>query len=215
MDFALARTNMVKSQVLPNDVLDESLLGSMMKVERENFVPQERRFMAYSDQAIPFAEGRRCLTPVQIGKLIEACKVPSGGKGLVVGAGSGYEAALLATMGLEVVALESDAALVEQGKQATEGMAVSWQQTEPADGYAAGAPYDVILVAGSMLEVSTTLADQLDAYGIMVSVVGAASSDVMQVIRIVGRTGVHHPEKLFETRVDPLPVAAGEEVFEL
>ncbi|MEG3639107.1 protein-L-isoaspartate O-methyltransferase family protein [Magnetococcus sp. PR-3] len=215
MDFALARTNMVKSQVQPHEVIDETLLGSMMVVEREHFFPEDRQFMAYSDMPVAMSEGRRCLTPMQIAWLIKSAKVTENTKVLLIGAGTGYEAALMATMGAKVCALECDQTLASKGESLTKDMDVTWKVGDHSQGWADAAPFDAIILTGAVEEMPANLAKQLDAYGTMIAVVGMASEPTMSATRIVGPTGLHHPEKLYETRIDPLPGFAQDEGFQL
>ncbi|ABK43482.1 protein-L-isoaspartate(D-aspartate) O-methyltransferase [Magnetococcus marinus MC-1] len=215
MDFALARTNMVKSQVQPHEVLDETLLGSMMVVEREQFFPADRQYMAYSDMPITMAPGRRCLTPMQIAWLIKSAKVTQGSKVLLVGATTGYEAALMAHMGAQVFALECDPGLADKGAELTQALAVSWQVGDLTQGWASAAPFDAIILTGAVEKMPAALAKQLDAYGVMVAVVGQAGAATMSAVRVIGPTGLHHPERLYETRIDPLPGFAEPVAFQL
>lgn len=116
MDFISARNNMVESQVRTNDVTGLELQHAMRKVARERFCAPARAFAAYAEAAVEIAPGRALMPPRDIGKLLQAAAPRAGEKALAIAAP--YAAAVLAGMGLEVVAQEADAraaAVVEQG----------------------------------------------------------------------------------------------------
>lgn len=203
MDFSLARTNMVKSQVAPNGVSDAVLLGALMETPRELFVRTTHKVLAYSDYALPMSATRRCLKPLQIAQLIQALGVSHGQKILVVGAGTGYEAALLACLGAQVFALESDSTLVEQGKQQTSDSSIQWHTGEPELGWPDEAPFDGILLCGSVASLPDALPNQLADHGVLVAIIGQVDENglggaVMKAVRVKGRN-VQQPETLFET----------------
>ena len=113
--------------------------------------------MAYADRSIPLGEGRALPAPAVLGLLLTALATLRGERALVVGAGSGYSAAVLAEMGLDVTSVESSPALVEiarkNGVKAVEGPL--------AEGSVKGAPYDIILVDGAIDHIPDALIDQL------------------------------------------------------
>ncbi|OSM04970.1 protein-L-isoaspartate O-methyltransferase family protein [Magnetofaba australis] len=216
MDTAQARANMVKSQVLPNNVQNEALLAAMNSVARENFAPEKFAAAAYSDMAIPLDDqGRRMLSPLQAAWLIQSLDIQPGAKALVVGAGLGYEAALLATMGAKVYAVESDAALAELGKAATAGLDVQWRVGELAEGWKDPAPYDAILFCGAADKTPSQPVGQLTDDGRLSIIHGVAGEPVMAGVKIVGFGGADHAETLFETVATPLPGLAGGSGFTL
>jgi protein-L-isoaspartate(D-aspartate) O-methyltransferase len=144
--FAEARASLVESQLRPEGVIDTALLGAMGSLPRERFVPEGLAAIAYSDRAIPLARGRALMPPAALAQLIQALDPAPGANTLVVGAGTGYSAAVLGAMGAKVTAVECDPALAEtaraNGVEATEG------PLETA--FAAGAPFDLILIDGAV-----------------------------------------------------------------
>lgn len=156
-DFAAARQAMVDSQLRPQGVNDPSVIAAMSAVPREMFVPPEHRNHAYLDRAIPLGEGRALASPEVLGLLLTAMFPERGQKALVVGAGTGYSAAVLAHMGIETVALESSATLSafarERGIENVEGALV--------EGHKAGAPYDLVLIDGAVEFVPDEIVDQI------------------------------------------------------
>lgn len=116
MDFISARINMVESQVRTNDVTGLELQHAMRQVPRERFCAPARAFAAYAEADVEIAPGRCLMKPRDIGKLLQAAAPRAGEKALAVAAP--YAAAVMAAMGLDVVAQEADAraaAVVEQG----------------------------------------------------------------------------------------------------
>jgi protein-L-isoaspartate(D-aspartate) O-methyltransferase len=115
------------------------------------------------------------MKPMVLAKLIQALEIESADRVLVVGAATGYSAAILARMGAAVVALEQDEALVRVAQTALAGQGNVQVVTGPlADGYAAGAPYDAILVEGAVEELPKAFCTQLKDGGLLACVEGAA-----------------------------------------
>ena len=156
-DYAAARQAMVDSQLRPQGVNDPSVISAMSLVPREKFVPAERKPLAYVDRSLPLGAGRAMPAPSVTGLLLTALTILAGERALVVGAGTGYSAAVLAEMGAKVTALESvpelAAAARKNGVKVTEGPL--------AEGYATGAPYDFILIDGAVEFVPDALVEQL------------------------------------------------------
>ena len=153
MDFERARFNMVEQQVRPWEVLDQDVLESMMTVKREEFVPAKFRSLAFSEAEIPIGGGQIMLTPVIEGKMLQALQVRKTDSVLEIGAGSGYFAALLAARADWVRSIEIDPALAEVAAANLKAAGVEnviVEQGDGADGWAANAPYDVIVVSAGM-----------------------------------------------------------------
>ena len=156
-DFTLARRAMVDSQLRPEGVTDRDVLAAMSEVAREDFVPAEARALAYFDRPVKIAAGRSMMPPAALGKLLTALAPRRGERALVVGSGTGYSAALLRSIGLDVVALESDQALASAAAAA--GIETSVGELDK--GWAKGAPYDLILLDGAVEEIPAALVKQL------------------------------------------------------
>jgi protein-L-isoaspartate(D-aspartate) O-methyltransferase len=156
-DFTAARTAMVESQLRPQGVTDAAVLAAMGSVERERFVPAASRALAYVDRAVALGEGRFIPAPAMLGQLLTQMKPEAGQRALVVGAATGYSAAVLAAMGLDVLALECDGELAERARS----HGVSVVEGPLAEGWAKGAPYDQILIDGAVACLPDTIIDQL------------------------------------------------------
>lgn len=214
MDYTQARVNMVKSQVVPNLVHDTALLAGMMRIPREEFADGPHREFAYADRPLQWmASGRSSLTPLQAAWMIQAMEVKAGHRVLVVGAGSGYEAALLSSMGAEVFALESDADLAALGQTKTDSAQVHWRVASLTDGWSEEALYDAILMCGAVAVVPAKLLSQLNGQGRLVAIVGQSGDVVMQAMRVQGSQRLG--DVLFETVAPVLPGFAAQTRFVL
>lgn len=160
-DFSLARRAMVDNQLRPEGVTDRGALTAMGKVERERFVPENARALAYFDRPLKIADGRAMMPPAELGRLLTELAPTPGENALVVGSGTGYSAAVLSEIGLEVVALECDQALASAATAA----GVETTVGDLAKGWPKGAPYDLILLDGAVEEIPAALAKQLAANG--------------------------------------------------
>ncbi len=156
-DFSLARRAMVDNQLRPEAVTERRVLAAMGSVERERFVPEDARALAYFDRPLRLADGRAMMPPAALGRLLSELVPAPGERALVVGSGTGYAAALLRAIGLEVVALESSETLAAAAREA----GVETQTGELSEGWAKGAPYNVILLDGAVEEIPAALVKQL------------------------------------------------------
>jgi protein-L-isoaspartate(D-aspartate) O-methyltransferase len=156
-DFAAARRAMIESQLRPEGVTDLAVLEAMDSVPREQFVPEELRPLAYADRALPLGEGRFLSAPAVLGQLLTQMAPENGERALVIGAGTGYSAAVLAHIGCEVVALESAPKL---GARARE-LGVHVVEGPLEAGHKAGAPYQLILIDGAVEYLPEPIVKQL------------------------------------------------------
>jgi protein-L-isoaspartate(D-aspartate) O-methyltransferase len=160
-DYSLARRAMVDSQLRPEAVTDRGVLAAMAAVERERFVPESAKALAYFDRPLPLTKDRAMMPPAALGRLLSELAPRAGERALVVGSGTGYSAALLQAIGLEAVALESDEALAASAREA----GIETVSGALADGWKGSAPYDIILLDGAVEEIPATLIKQLSADG--------------------------------------------------
>jgi protein-L-isoaspartate(D-aspartate) O-methyltransferase len=156
-DFSLARRSMVDNQLRPEGVTDRGVLAAMGSVERERFVPAEARALAYFDRPLKIAAGRAMMPPAALGRLLSELAPKAGEKALVVGSGTGYSAALLRYIGLDVTAMESDKSLAAAATEA----GIETVAGKLADGWAKAAPYDLVLLDGAVEEVPPAIVNQL------------------------------------------------------
>lgn len=174
MDFAAARRKMVASQVRTNRVTDPLVSGAMEMVPREYFVPAERRAVAYLDEDLPLGNGRHLMEPMALARLLQLADIEPEDKALVVGAGTGYSAAVLARIAQSVVVLESDAGHADKASRIMTELVipnVTVVRGDLASGAASKAPFDVILIDGAVAEIPAALKAQLVDGGRLVAVV--------------------------------------------
>lgn len=161
ISFAGMRAAMVDSQLRTNDVIDPAIVAAMGTVEREDFAPDALRDLAYIDRALSLGDGRAMNAPLVTGRLLVAAAPRAGERVLLVGAATGYTAALLARLGTAVIALEADESLVAKARTLLAGDPVRFVVGPLADGAPDGAPYDVILIDGAVERVPDALIAQL------------------------------------------------------
>lgn len=164
--FTAMRRAMVESQLRTSDVNDPTLLEAILATPREAFLPKARRASAYIDRAVPLGGGRALNPPLATARLLVEANLKAGDHVLLIGAASGYAAALLARLGCSVVAVEENAELAAQAKKALAGEARVTVETGPlAKGHAKGAPYDVLFIDGAVETLPDALVDQLKIGG--------------------------------------------------
>lgn len=172
-EFAAARENMVESQVRPNGITDHRIIDAMAKLPREDFVPAELRAVAYAGENLPVAPGRYLPDAMAFARLLQLAEVKPDDNVLLVGAGAGYGAAVVARIASRVVALEQDAGLLAVARAQLAGLGnVTVAEGALTDGWKAGGPYDVVLFEGRVGEVPQTIFAQVKDGGRVVAAVG-------------------------------------------
>ncbi len=178
-DFKLARNLMVDGQLRPTKVTDRRILDAMRRIPREAYVPAQIAPMAYIDQDLPLGGGRVLLKPLVIARLLQLARPLAGETALIVGSGTGYGAAVLAACGVHVTALEEDDQIIALAKPANRDVAgITFVQGRLADGYAASAPYDLVVIEGAVRSIPEAIGRQVAAGGRLVTIIlaeGAAS----------------------------------------
>lgn len=175
MNVEQARFNMIEQQIRPWDVLDQGVLSLLSLVKREDFVPAAHKALAFMDTEIPLPNGGHMLAPRVEARLLQELKVARHEKVLEVGTGSGYMAALLGHKAQSVISLERDA---QQARLAADSlkragvMNVKVIEADGSQGLPSEAPFDVILLSGSVAEVPQALLDQLKPGGRLAAIVG-------------------------------------------
>ncbi|KAB7643702.1 protein-L-isoaspartate O-methyltransferase family protein [Polymorphobacter fuscus] len=171
---AVLRQTMIDSQLRTVGIMDADVVRAFGAVPRERFMPAAAVGLAYADAAIEVAPGRWLLEPMTLGLLLQNARVMPSDRVLVVGAATGYTAAILAEIGARVTALESDAGLAALAQAA--GVAVV--SGPLVDGWAADAPYDLVVFEGAIALVPPAIAAQLAPGGRAAAVVrdGAVGS---------------------------------------
>jgi protein-L-isoaspartate(D-aspartate) O-methyltransferase len=214
-EYETARRNMIDRQLRPHRVTDARALAAFTRIRRELFVPEPLRAIAYSDEDLPLGRGRYLMAPMVAARLIQAAAPQPTEAALVVGAGSGYEAAVLAALARSVVALEPDPALARAGRAALVEHAIAAVNVVEGplrEGHRPGAPYDVILFAGAVAEVPAEIAAQLAEAGRLLAVV--RPGEAVGRATLMSRTGgVLARRTLFDAATPLLPGLAPEPAF--
>ena len=184
LDYAAARDHMVDGQVRPNKVIDPRIVRAMRTLPRERFLPAHLASLAYADEDVPLPNGRALMEPMVIARLVQVLRIREGERGLVVGSGAGYGAAVVAACGAKVVALEEDAGLLAVARAVLPALAPGVRLTEGplAAGWAADAPYDFILIEGAVSEIPEALGAQLAPEGRVAAVIAGPGKPGMGVL---------------------------------
>lgn len=157
-----ARHAMVASQLRTNAVSDERVITAMASIGREAFLPPEAGAIAYRDTPIPLGGGRYLNPPLATGRLLTEAALERTDRVLLIGAAGGYAAAVLAGMVARVTAVESDPALIAIARRVLAAApSVDLIEGPLAEGHAAGAPYDLLVVDGAVEALPAFLLDQL------------------------------------------------------
>lgn len=160
-NFESMRRAMVTGQLRTTAVNDARVVEAMAAVPRERHVPADKAALAYVDTLVPLGGGRWLNPPMATGRLLTEAAPEPGDRALVVGAATGYGAAVLARLVGSVVALEEAAALLALARAASGDAAIRYVQGPLAEGWAAGAPYALILIDGVVETIPPALIAQL------------------------------------------------------
>lgn len=196
MNIELARHHMIEQQIRPAGVLDLRVLELLARVPREDFVPRVHRALAFADLELPLREGEGAIAAGQVmlkpqveARMLQDLTVAPHERVLEIGTGSGYTAALLAHCAEHVLTLEIDAGLAAQARtnlQRAGVRNVEVRHTDGATGVPAEAPFDVIVLSGSVAAVPQALLDALKPNGRLLAITG--DEPVMRATLLV-RTG--------------------------
>jgi len=189
MDSTAARNFMVDSQVRPNKVSDRRILDAMRTLPREKFVPAAAQALAYADEDVPLGRGRCLIEPMVIARLVQLAAVKPGERVLVAACGTGYGAALLAACGAAVTAVDDDAALLTRARAAAPA-GITFVEGDPAAGWPAAAPYDLVFVDGAIEHVPAALAAQVKRPGGRFIAVHSSGRVAQAVLGIPGADGL-------------------------
>ena len=164
-NFEHMRRAMVASQLRTTGVNDPRVIAAMGAVPRERFVPGDRVPVAYADALVPLGNGRDLNTPMSLGRMLTEAAPRPEDRALVIGAATGYAAAVLAELVASVVAVEEDPELLAVAREALDGRKVKLVEGPLTKGYKAGAPYDLILIDGAVEFVPDAIVAQLAEHG--------------------------------------------------
>ena len=169
------RASMVEHQLRRRGIADSRVLAAMGQVPREAFVPDAHKRDAYADAALPLSQGQTISQPLMVAMSLEALKLKGDETVLEIGAGSGYQAAILSNLVEKVYAIEIIPELVANAQRALDSLGIDNVEIICADGrkgWPEGAPYDGIVVAAAAEEVPPALIEQLKEGGRLVIPVG-------------------------------------------
>lgn len=166
LDFAAMRRAMVASQLRTTAVDDAGVIAAMATVPRERFVPAALRAQAYRDTGVALGDGRALNAPVATGRLLTAAGIRADDRVLLIGAATGYTAAVIAQLAASVVAVEADATLAATARTALADYPTgTLVEGELAQGAPDAGPFDVLVIDGAVGEVPESLIAQLKPNG--------------------------------------------------
>ena len=176
---------MVLRQLRGRDIEDERVLEAMARVPRELFVPERARDRAFADAALPIGHGQTISQPYMVARIAEALALRPGEVVLDVGTGSGYQAAVLAELGADVITIERIPELAAQARESLAAAGYERVDVRVGDGtlgFPDRAPYDAIAVAAAAPGFPETLYEQLRPRGRLVVPVGGQRAQRLEVI---------------------------------
>lgn len=212
MDWEHARYLLVEQQIRPWDVLDQKVLDRVLTVKREDFVPADKRALAFVDSELPIGHDATMLAPKVEARFLQEVELQPADKVLIAGAGTGYLMALAAGLAANVYGIEIEPALASQAEANLAAAGVRNTRVIVGDavhGLTEQAPFDVIIATGSFASVPATLKDQLAVGGRLIAIVGELPIMSATLVKRVDH-GAFSEEKLFEynlPRMKNAPVA--------
>jgi protein-L-isoaspartate(D-aspartate) O-methyltransferase len=210
-----ARFNMIEQQIRTWDVLDDRVLNVLSSIPRENFVPANRRDLAFTDISIPLAHNQVMMPPKLEGKLLQALTIKPDDRILEIGTGSGYVTACLAGLGQDVVSIELYEDFIDQARSKLDQHDignVTLKQGDAGSGWEQDSGFDAIAVTGSLPLLHEGYHRLLNPGGRLFVIVG--KPPIMQAL-LITRVGEQEwiRESMFETMLPALVNAPGPEVF--
>lgn len=209
MNIEKARFNMIEQQIRTWDVLDHDILDLLVVVKREAFVPAAYKNLAFMDTEIPLPGGENMLAPRVEARILQEIGLKKHESVLEIGAGSGYMAALLAHKGRHVTTVEISPELKDMARKNLADYGITNVDVvlgNGAQGWAnpgTEAPYDVIVISGSLPVLPDAFLKQIKVGGRIFAVIGESPVMSAQVITRVGESA-YNTVKVFETDIKPL-----------
>ena len=204
-EFEAARREMVARQIAGRGIETPRVLEAMSSVPRHLFVPPEHVWKAYADEPLPIGEGQTISQPYMVAAMADALSLDGRERVLEIGAGSGYQAAVVSLLAREVIAVETHLVLAAATRERLHRLGFKNVRIEVGDGslgWSPDAPYDAILVTAAAPAVPPPLVEQLTDGGRLVLPVGSAEQQ--ELIRLVKHGGRTIEKRLFACRFVPL-----------
>ncbi len=210
MNIEQARFNMIEQQIRPWNVLDVSVLELLTIVKRENFLPANQKSLAFMDTELPLADGSLMLTPKVEARIVQDVAIKKHESALVVGSGTGYLPALLAVHARHITCVEASQPVFAFARSALqrEGASnVNLVEGDASNGWQSDAPYDVIVLSGSVPTLPDAFKQQLKVGGRLFVIIGEAP---VMTAYLITRTGTadYATKALFDTNVPAMANAA-------
>jgi protein-L-isoaspartate(D-aspartate) O-methyltransferase len=203
--FEAARREMVEHQIRQRGIRSPRVLEVMASVPRHHFVSQQLLDNAYRDEPLPIGESQTISQPFMVAAMAEALSLEGSEKILEVGAGSGYQAAVLSLLAREVISVESQSKLAASARERLVRLGYSNVRIVEGDGslgWPADAPYDAILVTAAAPAVPPPMLEQLAEGGRLVIPVGSVKDQ--ELLRVTKIGGQATQQSLFACRFVPL-----------
>lgn len=189
-DYLTKRENMVKTQLLARDIVDPVTIRAMREVERHEFVPESMKPYAYEDSPLSIGNGQTISQPYIVAYMTQELKLKPEHRVLEIGTGSGYQAAVLATIVDSVYTIEIVEPLGRIADKRLKQLGYKNIITKLGDGYHGWpdkAPFDAIIITAGVDEIPPALLDQLAEGGRMIIPVGQRNRNLVLVTRKNGK----------------------------
>ncbi len=186
-DYSIPRERMVERLREHYQIRDPKVLEAMRAVPRHSFVPEALQSRAYGDHALPISASQTISQPYIVARMTELLEVDSGSRVLEIGAGSGYQTAVLAKVAGQVYSIERIAELAREAQSRIRQVGIYNATVKCFDGtlgWAANAPYDAVLVAAGGPTIPEPLVSQLKIGGRLVVPVGD-SREAQRLVRVI------------------------------
>jgi protein-L-isoaspartate(D-aspartate) O-methyltransferase len=216
MNIEQARFNMIEQQIRPTNVSSPAVLELLSIVKREDFFPDAQKSLAFFDTGLPLFPGIVSLTPKLEARIVQEVAAKKTDSVLVIGADTGYLAAMLGYQARHVTVMEAVPEIRELAqnnitKNGIRNVDVQWGDAMQADTFAS---FDVIVLTGSLESVPQALQEQLDVAGRLFVVVG---NEPVMTAQLITRESelFFNTTKLFETSIPRLSQVAPASTFSL
>lgn len=207
MHFSALRKAMVDSQIRPNKIIDSRVITAFSTVPRELFVNKSMQNIAYIDEDIHLSGGRFIIEAMVMARMIQALMLENSHSVMIIGAGTGYSAALLSSFVTSVIAIETRTQMVEKAQQSMAALDignVAVIKGRLQDGYASESPYDAILIEGAVEQIPDAIVKQLTPSGRLLAVWRPDQSDVGEACLWQNANGAVSRTALFTAQVPVL-----------